>query len=183
MPMLEKLHPREKRVVLFSLTVCGLILLYFLAIEPLSRRWTDVRTQLQSARQKAALLKLDPKSPQTQQQKRLMELVPMLELPKPSDQQGPLLQEAFTNQLRKTGLVSRRMQLVRGRTIRNDPAGYIVLNLTAQGTGRYDQILNLLADLLQNPYCVGVQKCSIKPDPKDRQKIEWEITVFTYASR
>lgn len=183
MPMLEKLHPREKRIVLFSLTVCGLILLYFLAVEPLTRTWGAVRTQLQSARQKAALLRLDPKSPQTQQQKRLMELVPVLELPKPSDQQGPLLQETFTNQLRKVGLVSRRMQLIRGRTIRNDPSGYIVLNLTAQGTGRYDQILSLLADLPQNPYCVGVQKCSLKPDPRDRQKLEWEITVFTYASR
>jgi Tfp pilus assembly protein PilO len=181
--MLEKLNPREKRIVLFSLTVCGLILLYFLAVEPLSTNWNAVRTQLQSARQKVALLRLDPKSPQTQQHKRLMELVPVLELPKPSDQQGPLLQEAFTNQLRKAGLTSRRMQLVRGRTIRNDPSGYIVLNLTAQGTGRYEQILNLLADLPQNPYCVGVQKCSIKPDPKDRQKLEWEITVFTYATR
>lgn len=181
--MLEKLNPREKRIVLFSVTVCGLILLHFLVIEPISTKWAAVRTQLQSARQKAAMLKLDPKSPQTQQQKRLMELVPVLDLPKPSDQQGPLLQEAFTNQLRKAGLTPRRMQIVRGRTTRNDPAGYVVLNLTAQGTGQYNHLLNLLADLPQNPYCVGVQKCSIKPDAKDRQKLEWEITVFTYASR
>lgn len=181
--MLEKLNPKEKRTVLTSLTLCAVILVYFLLIEPLSKDWRTVRQQLRAAREKAALLQLDPKSPQTHQQKRLMELVPVLEMPKPSDRQGPLLQETFTSQLRKVGLISRRMQLVRGRPLRNDPPGYVVLNLTAQGSGQYEQILNLLADLPQNPYCVGVQKCLLKPDQKERQKLEWEITIFTYASR
>ncbi|HOT73398.1 MAG TPA: hypothetical protein PLX18_08550 [Anaerohalosphaeraceae bacterium] len=181
--MLEKLNPKERRTVLTSLSVCAVILVYFLLIEPLTQNWGTVRQHLRAAREKAALLQLDPKSPQTQQQKRLMELVPVLEMPQPSDRQGPFLQETFTSQLRKVGLVSRRMQLVRGRPLRNDPAGYVVLNLTAQGSGTYEQILKLLADLPQNPYYVGVQKCLLKPDQKERQKLEWEITVFTYASR
>lgn len=181
--MLKKLNPREKRILVLCLTACGAMLLYFLVIEPMSRDWAAVRRQLAAAREKASLLKLDPKSPETQRHKRLLEIVPVVEMPRPSEQQGPLFQEAFTNQLKKAGLTSKRLQLVRGRVLRTDTAGSVVLNVSSQGSGRYEQILNLLADLPQNPYCAGVQKLSIKPDAKDRQKLEWEITVFTYATR
>jgi type II secretory pathway component PulM len=181
--MLEKLNPREKRVLVICLTACGAMLLYFLGIEPLSRDWADVHRRLTEAREKVSLLKLDPKSAQTQRQKKLLEIVPVLEMPRPSDQQGPLFQEAFTNQLKKVGLMSKRMQLTRGRALRLDTAAPVVLNVASQGSGTYEQILNLLADLPHNPYCGGVQKLSIKPDAKERQNLDWEITVFSYASQ
>jgi type II secretory pathway component PulM len=181
--MFERLNPREKRVLILCLTACGVMLIYFLGLEPLTRDWADVHQRLKAAREKAALLKLDPQSPQTQRQKKLLEIVPVLEMPKPSELQGPLFQEAFTNQLKKAGLMSKRLQLVRGRSLRIDTAGPVVLNVTSQGSGSYEQILSLLADLPQNPYYAGVQKLSIKPDAKDRQKLDWEITVFTYATR
>ena len=76
--MLEKLNPREKRVLVICLTACGAMLLYFLGIEPLSRDWADVHRRLTEAREKVSLLKLDPKSAQTQRQKKLLEIVPVL---------------------------------------------------------------------------------------------------------
>ncbi len=181
--MLEKLNTKERRTVLISAVACGLMLLYFLVLEPLSRDWGKVRSQLAASREKAALLKMDPKDPQTQRQKRLLEMVPVLEMPAPAERQGPLLQETFTEQLKKAGLVSRRLQLVRGRALRTDASGYLVLNVQSQGGGTYQQIIKLLEDLPQNGYCAGVQKLVLKADQKDRQKLDWEMTVFTYAAR
>lgn len=181
--MLKKLNPRERRTVLTCLVISVVLLLYFLILEPVVRDWRKVRLQLASARQKAAMLKLDPRDPQTQQQKRLLEMVPVLEMPKPAEVQGPLLQETFTEQLKKAGLNSKRVQLVRGRGLRTDASGYEVLQVQSQGTGRYDQMLRLLADLPQNGVCAGVQKLMLRADPQNRQNLDWEITVFTFAAR
>ena len=181
--MLEKLNPREKRTLVISLAACVLMLLYFLVIEPVSNDWGKVRTQLEAARQKAALLKMDPRDPETQRQKRLLEIVPILEMPLSADKQGPLLQETFTEQLKKAGLNSKRLQLVRGRALRSDTSGYVVLNVQSQGSGNYEQVLRLLAELPQNAYYAGVHKLALKADQKDRRKLDWEITVFGYATR
>ena len=181
--MLEKLNPREKRTVIICVAACGLMLLYFLVVEPVASNWKKVRSRLTVARQKASMLSMDPKNPETQRQKRLLEIVPVLEMPKASEQQGPLFQETFTEQLKKAGLNSRRLQLVLGRASKTDAAGYVVQNVQSQGSGSYEQILKLIADLPQNSYYAGIQKLSMKADPKNRQNLDWEITVFTYATR
>ena len=83
--MFKKLSPKEKRTLTICLIACVLIFLYFLVFEPVSADWRGIRRDLKTARQKAALLKLDEKTSETQRQKRLLEMVPVLEMPGPAE--------------------------------------------------------------------------------------------------
>jgi hypothetical protein len=44
-----------------------------------------------------------------------------------------------------------------------------------------DQALDFLSKLKQNPYYVAIDQLSLKVDEKDRNKVDFTITVSTFS--
>ena len=53
--------------------------------------------------------------------------------------------------------------------------------MKCSGKCKFAQILDLLASLKENPYLVGIEEMRIKCDTKNRQEIELDLTVSTFA--
>jgi len=64
-------------------------------------------------------------------------------------------------------------------------SGYGLLCLRTKGTCRFEQILNLLAALKNNPYLVGVEEFNFQCDPQNPQQVTFsiELSTLTYNKR
>ena len=64
-------------------------------------------------------------------------------------------------------------------------APYRVLRIKCKGKCKFDQLLDFLAALKENPYLVGVEElrieCDSKQPPDKRQDIEVDLTVSTFV--
>lgn len=176
--MLEKMNPREKKTVLLCAAGTGLILGYFLAFEPLLNNWKETRQRLAVLRSQARQIAMDPRDKETIELERLIRTIPVVEMP---GQDGQAFQEEFTQQLRRAGLNPRRLQLSTATGSAARAGGYKVFRLESQGRGNYDQLLRLFSSLPSNPRYGGVQRLRLQADAQNRQQMDWELTVFTYA--
>jgi hypothetical protein len=81
--------------------------------------------------------------------------------------------------LQKAGIQAKTLQLRDNRGKRQD--GFALLTVDVGGRCRYESMLRLLGDLKRNPYYVGVEKCILRVDAKNRNEMTFQLAVFTYA--
>jgi hypothetical protein len=59
------------------------------------------------------------------------------------------------------------------------------LKVKCKGKCKFDQLLDFLAGLKENPYLVGVEElrvtCDTKVPPEKRNQVEIDLTVSTFA--
>lgn len=140
--------------------------------------WQKIRTSLKSARTKLAGVTTDETK-----QAGLLSVVPVAELPQLEDEQKVLFRDKLHEQLKKAGIKVEPLTIQAARRKTNLP--YRVLLIKCKGKCKFDQLLNFLATLHENPYLVGVEelrfKCDTKQPPDKRKEIEVELTVSTYV--
>jgi hypothetical protein len=105
--------------------------------------------------------------------------VPKVEMPADEKTQGTKFRDEFTGQLQKAGIRARSLQYLAAKKIVG--AGYRTLRLQGRGRCELGQMLNLLGSLNENPYFVGVEELEMKPDARNRNELEFSITVSTFA--
>jgi len=107
----------------------------------------------------------------------LTSIVPVFQMPVEKETQRFLFRDRLNEQLRNARINSQPIQEVPGG--KSPVAGYELLRLKCSGKCNFGQILNLLADLKNNPYLVGIEEMHFKVDPKNQQQVDFDLTVST----
>lgn len=141
-------------------------------------RWQEVRTSLRTARTKLKDVTVDPVK-----QAGLLSIVPVAEPPEVEDKQKFSFRDKLHEQLKKAGIKVEPLTISAARRKANVP--YRVLSIRCRGKCNFDQLLNFLTTLNENPYLVGVEelrfKCDTKEPPEKRKEIEIDLTVSTFV--
>lgn len=178
MPM-KPLTQRDKRTLKLTAMAGVLIVVYFLALEPMLASWQQMRSQRDQLQRQLDRLTGIQSGIGAIRFKELTDRVPVYEMPSAAAEQGLLFRDELTRQLQRAGLQARTLQLRDNRGKREN--GFAVLTVDCQGRCEYEQMLRLLADLKRNPYYVGVEKLSLRVDTRNRNEMTFQLAVFTYA--
>lgn len=177
--MTRKLNPREKRILLLGV-VSAVAIFVFTGGSKLFDDWGKARTTLAAAKRKLSEVETDKN-----RQAALAAIVPVFEAPQVEDKQKFLFRDRLHEQLKKAGINTDPPQFLPVRKPRGVP--YRVLKIKCKGKCKLDQLLDFLANLKENPYCVGVEElriqCDTKEPPEKRKdkQIEIDLVVSTFV--
>lgn len=145
-------------------------------------RWHKSRTSLAAAKKKLAEVETDK-----MKLAGLMALVPVFEGPESEEKQKSLFREKLYAQLKKSGINIEPPQPLLGKKIAVGGVTYQVLKIKCKGKCKFDQFLDFLANLKENPYLVGVEELQIRFDtkePPEKRKdkdVDVDLIVSTFV--
>jgi hypothetical protein len=140
--------------------------------------WRRVRQSLAQSQAKLKDLELNEAK-----QAGLLALVPACEPPQEEEAQKVLFREKLYEQVKKAGINAEPLQVLPTRKVKG--MSYKVLKIQCKAKCKFDQLLDLLAGLKENPYLVGVEElkidCDMKQPPDKRQDVEISLIVSTFV--
>lgn len=140
--------------------------------------WKEVRASLSQAR-----AKLDDITVNEAKQAGLLSIVPVAEMPSPEEEQKFLFRDRLYEQLKKAGIKTDPMTIMPARKKAGIPYG--IIRIKCKGKCRFEQLLDFLAALPENPYLVGIEefrmKCDTKQPPEKRKDVEIELVVSSFV--
>ncbi len=170
--MIERSSQRNKRALKFGVVAVAAIVVFAFAADGIES-WGRVRESLGAARAELKLTNLSKAK-----QEGLLTIVPKFEMPQKQEVQKFLFRDKFNEQLKKAGIKSQPLQDSIGKS---PQAGYGLLCLEYRGKCKFEQALDLLAELKDNPYLVGIEELKIQCDPKKREEVELNLKVSTFV--
>ncbi|MHC5059809.1 MAG: GspMb/PilO family protein [Planctomycetota bacterium] len=177
--MFDKLSERDKRTLKLGAAGVVLILAYAFVIDPWVNDWLATRSALKVER-----AKLDSIAPgnsgMAARQAGLASIVPKFKMPQSENVQGPLFRGKFNEQLKKAGVNVSSLQFLRTAKSKQT-SGYKTLRIQGRGKCKFEQLLNLLVGLNDNPCLVGVEELQLKCDTKNREQMDIVLTVSTFV--
>ncbi len=170
--MIEKLNQRDIRMLKIG-AVCVAAILVFWFASKLFDHWKEARASLALLEDKLELIDVD-----NAKRAGLMSIVPVFEMPKEEETQRFLFIDKLSEQLKKAGIKNQPLQVV--STGKSGQAGYRLLRMKCSAKCRFTQVLDLLANLKENPYLVGVEELRMRIDKKKPQDVDLDLTVSTF---
>ncbi len=138
--------------------------------------WRQVRQSLAQSQNRLKDLEVNETA-----QAGLLAIVPVCELPQEERVQKTLFRDKLNEQLKKAGINTEPLQFLPVRKVKDRK----VLKIQCKGKCKFDQLLDLLAGLRENPYLVGIEElkidCDTKQPPDKRQEVEMALTVSTFV--
>jgi hypothetical protein len=175
--MIRKLTPRELRVVQLGVVILIAIPVFTLGPGWLGD-WGKVRQSVAKAESQLKDLEMDDAK-----QAGLFAIVPVCEVPQAEETQKFLFRDKLYEQLKKAGINTEPLQFLAPRKVGSLP--YKVLKIQCNGKCKFDQLLEFLAGLRENPYLIGIEELSIECDskqpPDKRQEVEIKVIVSTFV--
>lgn len=171
--MIEKLSNKDIRAIKIGAVGAAAILI-FVFVSNWVDHWTDARNSLNLLNEKLELIDMDKA-----RRDGLMSIVPVFEMPTKEEEQKFLFRDKLAEQLQKARINSGPLQEVASR--KSPYPGYKLLCMKCTATCRFSQVLDLLANLKENPYLVGVEEMRLKCDQKKPDQVEMTLTVSTFA--
>jgi hypothetical protein len=170
---MRSLNRKEKRTLKFG-AICAVVIVGFTFAMQWLNHWKQARSSLTRTRDKLQAINVD-------QTKRagLMSIVPVFEMPQKEEQQKFLFRDKFNEQLRNARINSEPLQIL--PAIKSGVAGYKLLRLKCSAKCSFRQALDLLANLNENPYLVGIEELKIECDQKKRQDVKLDLTISTFV--
>lgn len=107
----------------------------------------------------------------------LMTIIPVFEMPVEKERQKFLFQDSLNEQLKKANINSQPWQEIGGKLTLS--TGHEVLRLKTSGKCNITQLFDLLANLKENPYLLGVDELTINRNAQNQQQVDFDITVST----
>ncbi len=169
--MIEKLSQRDIRMLKIGAVCVVAIPVFWIAFKLYDRR-AEARASLAELNNKLELIDVDKAK-----RSGLMSIVPKFEMPQKEEAQRFLFRDKLDEQLKKAGIKS-TLQVV--STAKSGQAGYKLLRMKCSGKCRLTQVLDLLANLKDNPYLVSVEELRIRCDKKNSQQVDMDLTVSTF---
>lgn len=172
--MLEKLNPKDIRALKLGavgiVVIIGLILFW-----NLNEHWAKANESYQA--RISELDVLDALDMTKAKYARLKSTVPVFEMPLERDKQKFRFQDSLNEQFKKANVKSQPWEETgcKGKIL----TGYDVLTLKTSGKCNVTQLFDLLVRLKENPYLMGIEELSIKSDEKNKQQVNFDITVST----
>ena len=170
---MRRLNQKEKRTLKFGV-VCAVAIVMFSFATKLHGIWKQRRNE--TAGINNLLENIDVSDAK---QAGLMSIVPVFEMPEKEETQKFLFREKFNEQLKKAGIKSEPLQILPAP--KSPVAGYKLLRLKCSAKCKFGQALDLLANMKENPYLVGIEEFKIECDQKKRQDVKLDITVSTFV--
>ncbi len=168
---MQKLSEKDIRTLKLGTVGVGLILVFYLGMKWMDH-WKEVRAEIVRVRSKLEAIDVGKA-----RQAGLLTIVPVLEMPKPHEEQQFLFRDKLREQFKKAGINNKPLRfLSSGKTT---VGGYKTLLVECSAKCRFDQVMNLLANLNENPYLVAVEEFQIRTDKKKPQEVELDLTVST----
>jgi hypothetical protein len=179
--MARKLNERERRMLLIGLAALAATLVFTYGARGIDQ-WSKSRTALAAAKKKLGEVETDKAKLAG-----LMAVVPVFEIPEPQEKQKTLFREKLYEQLKKSGINTEPPQPLLGRKIAVGGVTYQVLKIKCKGKCKFDQFLDFMANLKENPYVVGVEELQIRFDtkePPEKRKdkdVDVDLIVSTFV--
>ena len=179
--MARKLNEREKRMFLIGGAAVAAILVFTYGTKGIDG-WHKSRVSLAQAKKKLSEVETDKTKLAG-----LMALVPVFETPQTEEKQKSLFREKLYEQLKKAGINTEPPQPLLGKKVSVGGTTYQVLKIKCKGKCKFDQFLDLLSNLKENPYFVGVEELQIRFDtkePPEKRKdkdVDIDFTVSTFV--
>ncbi len=177
--MTSKLTQRDVRALKLGVVISVAILLYVFA-GPWLAEWRVIRSDLAGQRKMLKSLGAGPTGELSAAQQKLLAAVPKFEMPVSQEKQKVLFRDEFNQQIKKSGIKAKSLQYLPSRKIGQD-GKYKTLRLECRARCKFNQVMDLLAKLNENPYLVGVEEIRITPDAKKRQEVDLMLVVSTFA--
>jgi len=175
--MIELANKRNKRALIILAVVAGFIVISDCAIGPWLDDWEEVRASLAIGQGKLDLISA-VHSPT--KQKELAEVVPAFEMPQGEDEQRLQFEVKVNEQLQKAGINVTNLQYVGGA--KKQPGLSVkLLRLKCQGKGKFDQIMDMLTRLNENPGFVSIEEMKIECGKEKREEMEMTLMVSTFV--
>jgi hypothetical protein len=177
--MARKLNTREKNMLLLG-AAAAVVRVVFTYGSKGYDHWNEARLTLASAKRKLSEVETDKS-----RQAALAVIVPAIEAPQVEDKQKFLFRDRLHEQLKKAGINTEPLQFLPVRKPRSVP--YRVLKIKCKGKCKFDQLLDFLSNLKENPYLVGVEElriqCDTKEPPEKRKdkEVQIDLTVSTFV--
>jgi len=169
--MFAKINEKNKRAIGLGIICGGMILLYSFVIEP----WQLVRKRIVEKQEKVEQV-------HAQQALQKAELA-AFEMPKPEDEQRLLFERKFSEQLQQCGIqVTTQPYYLHGRGKKQPGLGVKLLRMHCKGKCNFNQAMDLLVKLHENPYLVAVEEFKLECGKKKRQEMKLAITVSTFVA-
>ena len=178
--MARKLNQRERLMLVIGVVAAVAIVVFTYGAKGMDR-WSQSRTSLTAAKKKFREVETDKAKLAG-----LISLVPVFETPQSEEKQRSLFREKLYEQLKKAGINTEPPQPILGKRVTISGAGYRALKFRCKAKCKFDQLLDFLAGLKENPYFVGVEElrvlCDTKEPPEKRKDkdVEIDLTVSTF---
>jgi len=171
--MLEKLSQKDIRAIKLGV-ICVVGIFLFLIGDKVYDRWTNAKGSMELLNNKLESIDVDKAK-----RSGITSIVPKFEMPVEEEEQKFLFQDKLTEQFKKAGIKNEPLQVVsKGKS---GQPGYQLLKLRCSATCRFPQVLDLLANMKDNPYLVGIEELRIRKDKKKPQDFALDITVSTFV--
>lgn len=169
-----KLSQRDKRALKIGAVGAVAILAFTFGTKWVGH-WSEVRESIAAKKTTLKSIQVDKA-----EQERLMSMVPVFETPQDEEKQKFLFREKFYEQLKKVGFKGEPIKVLRARKAQTG-TGYRLLGLQTRGKCNFEQMLDLLTNLNENPYLVGIEELMMECDPKKRREFKLDLTVSTFV--
>ena len=179
--MARKLNQRERLMLVIGVVAAVAILAFTYGAKGIDR-WGKSRASLAASKRKFGEVETDKAKLAG-----LISLVPAFETPQPEEKQKSLFREKLYEQLKKAGINTEPPQPILGKKITISGTGYRALKFRCKAKCKFDQLLDFLAALKENPYFVGVEElrvqCDTKEPPEKRKDkdVVIDLTVSTFV--
>jgi hypothetical protein len=175
--MARQLNQREKRVIQLG-AVAAVAILAFTYGADWFDGWGKARSAIAASNRQLQDVRAD-----RAKQEALLAIVPACEPPQPEEKQKFLFRDRLHEQLTKAGVKTEPLDILPVRKTTQVPYG--VLKIKCKGKCKFEQLLDFLAALNENPYLVGVEElrvqCEPKEEPEKRKEIQFDLTVSTFV--
>ena len=173
--MIEKLSQRDIRILKIGAVCAAAILVFWFASKSKwYDRWKKARVLLAAVENKLELIDVDKAK-----RAGLLSIVPAFKMPEKEETQRFLFRDKLNEQLKKAGIKNQPLQVA--SIGKSGQAGYRLLRLKCSAKCRFTQVLDLLANLKDNPYLVGIEELRIRCDKKKPQEVDLDLTVSTFV--
>ncbi len=177
--MKNKLSERDKRALKLGAIAAAIVLLS-VGTGKLFKEYSTTKKDLVAVQEQVEQVMGDKDGKLSHQQRGLLSIVPKLEVPEQEEIPGAKFRQKFSEQLKKAGIKYTQLAFLPASKSRN-ALGFRTLKLQCKGKCKFDQAVDLLENLYDNPLFVAVEELKLECDPKKRTKMEITIVVSTFV--
>ena len=178
---LSQMSTRDKRALAIGGIGVLLYLGYVLLVSPWLEKQSDLQDKVDAQEQLLERIGMSS-SPKAQMKRMILSMkVPTYMLPEEEDMQRLLFERAFSKQLKDSKVKTKGMPqfITKGKKI--SQLGMRQLKIQGEGSCKFEQALDLLAKMYENPHLVSVEEFKLSCDEKKRKDrlVQVSMTVTT----
>ncbi len=176
--MFDKLNQKDARALkLGAAGIAAIVVLLF--VWDVNERWASAQETYDTINTK--LETLDTINMTKAEYAALKNSAPVFEMPVERGQQKFIFQDSLNEQFKKTNIKGQPWEEVDCKS--KLLSGYEVMALKTSGKCNITQLFDLLTNLKENPYLISIEELMIKVDEKNKQEVNFEMTLSTPAKK